>query len=535
MKKNRFSKLTICLTSLVIGLITIQACKTYYFRSNYQDANKLLHETQNIQTKPYLKAHLKNGDVCILMDSWQVDTVSNLLTGNGTKYNFNRAKVFEGAISILIDSVAIFETNRYIKKAERGRIIALSIITGINLTIGSIILFKAIFGSCPTFYLDANTNTHYADAEGFSNAISPSMEYHDIDALNHKRITNNTFSITMKNEALETHCVNDVKLLAYPLKTGERVYQSPSDEFYLCENEYVLKQATGNEGDITALLKDEDKQERFSLSDESNLNCKEVIYLTFDKVKNTDNLGLIINFRQTLMTTYFIYSALGYMGDEVSDVFAKIESNDKIQAKLKSGIRKELGDIDIYVWDEQNEIWILQKGFHETGPIAFNRQILPLTTVALKSPVQVKIVLNKGLWRLDYFALTNIKEQVTPKEILPNQILNKGIVDNAALNQINTSDQYLISMPGSEYKFNFLFPASDDYYELFLYSKGYYIEWMREHWIKEKNLMKLKQMVDYPKIYLRKEAKSYKLYETNMEQEFWNSRIDTKTFSYYEN
>ena len=58
---------------------------------------------------------------------------------------------------------------------------------------------------------------------------------------------------------------------------------------------------------------------------------------------------------------------------------------------------------------------------------------------------------------------------------------------------------------------------------------------MREHWIKDKDLLKLKQMVDYPKKYLKEEAKNYKRYEKIMEQEFWNSKVDTKTFSYYEN
>ena len=90
-------------------------------------------------------------------------------------------------------------------------------------------------------------------------------------------------------------------------------------------------------------------------------------------------------------------------------------------------------------------------------------------------------------------------------------------------------------MPGSAYIFNFDLPKHNEDYELFLYSKGYYLEWMREHWIKDKNLLKLRQMVEQPKKYLRVEAEAYKRYETNMEQEFWNSKIDTKIFSYYEN
>jgi len=531
MKKIFFYILTI--TTAIIG---IQSCATYFFRSNYNDANSLIHGTNNLQTKPFLKAHLKNGDVCILTDSWEIDSASNIVSGNGTQYDFNRKQTFQGSIGIPIDSISIFETNTKILKPEAGRIAALSLMTGLDVVIGFICLTnpKACFGSCPTFYLNENDNLHYADAEGFSNAISPSMEYYDIDALNHRPLTDNTFSITMKNEALETHCVRDVKVLAYPLKEGERVFQTPANDFYLCENHYILSQAKANEGDITSPLRNQDRQERFSLSDEKNLNSKEEVYLTFDNVKNTNNLGLILDFRQTLMTTYLFYSAMGYMGDNVSNIFALLEKDSIMRGRFDA-TTKLLGGIEIHQWNEQTIEWEFIQALTETGPIAINRQFIPLKNSFSNSNIKVKLVLNKGLWRMDYVALTNIKNKVAPFELSPTTILNKGKLDYTALNEINTPDKYLISMPGSEYKFNFTLPNANTDYELFLYSKGYYLEWMREHWIKDKDLLKLKQMVDNPEKYLQEEAKSYKQYEATMEQEFWNSKIDTKVFSYYEN
>ncbi len=530
-------RILVLVTVVATVFITLYSCTTYYFRSNYKEVNSLLHETANLQTKPFLKAHLKNGDICILRDNWKADTSLNTVSGAGSKYDFNRNLICEGAISIPIDSVFIFETNTKIVNPEASRVAALSILAGVDVVVGVICLTvpKACFGSCPTFYMNENDNFHYADAEGFSNAISPSLEYADIDALNNKPLSSNRFSITMKNEALETHCVNDVKLLAYPRQKGERVYHSPADDFYLCKDNYVLSMAKADEGNITKLLQEIDYQERFSLSDKNNLSCKEEIYLEFNKVGNSKNIGLVLNFRQTLMTTYFIYSALGYMGDEVGDVFAKIESSSGIRDKLKGGIKEKLGNIDVYSWNELTNNWDFQGGFNETGPIAINKQILPLKKHSPGSDVKLKLVMNKGLWRINYAGLTNIKEKVTPTEITPNSILNKGIPDNSALKSIIDPSDYLISMPGSEYKFNFILPGENEDYELFLYSKGYYLEWMREHWIKDKDLLKLRQLVENPELYLRTEAKEYKRYETELEQQFWDSRIDTKTFSYYAN
>src|SRR6185369_14344212 len=96
---------------IFLFLLVFAACKTFKFRANYNNANSLLHETKNIETKPFLKAHLKNGDVCVLQDSWQVDTVRNILNCKGNRFNFNRKEIYSGTLALPLDSVAIFETN----------------------------------------------------------------------------------------------------------------------------------------------------------------------------------------------------------------------------------------------------------------------------------------------------------------------------------------------------------------------------------------------------------------------------------------
>jgi hypothetical protein len=199
------------------------------------------------------------------------------------------------------------------------------------------------------------------------------------------------------------------------------------------------------------------------------------------------------------------------------------------------GTAKELGKIEVYSWNENKHIWVHQDSFFEQGPIAINKQMLRLNNMGSGSNVKLKIVLNKGLWRLDYLALSNIKEKVNPLEITPESILNKGKLDNSALKSILDPKAYLISMPGDEYKFNFNLPEQSNDYELFLYSKGYYLEWMREHWIKDQNLLKLREMVVKPQKFLKQEAGNYKQYEKVIEQLFWSSKIDTKTNTYHEN
>ncbi|MBK7215244.1 MAG: hypothetical protein IPH88_18555 [Bacteroidales bacterium] len=77
--KNK--KTSFYIAAVLISIVAFQACRTYYFRSNYRDVNMLLHESSQMQTKLFLKAHLKDGEICILRDSWAVDTLRNMVTG----------------------------------------------------------------------------------------------------------------------------------------------------------------------------------------------------------------------------------------------------------------------------------------------------------------------------------------------------------------------------------------------------------------------------------------------------------------------
>lgn len=522
---------------LIIPIIQSCSGPGYQFRSDYQTASALLYDTQSLKTKPFLKAHLINGDICILKDSWSVDTTSGRVLGVGTTYDFNRNQVRDGVVSILVDSVAIFETNKKIIGSEKNMVTALALMVTAEVGLGIFCLTnpKACFGSCPTFYVNENESFHFADAEGFSNAISPKLEYGDIDAIHQRKVSDSVFTITMKNEALETHCVEEVKLLAWKIGPGERVYQTQTGKFYLSDKSYPLTGAQASEGDLTSLLKTEDTKERFSLANSENLNHREEIFMEFNVADLKEDLGLVLSFRQTLMTTYFIYSAMGYMGDEAGDLFAKLERGELPAGELGSGIKKQLGDIDIYTWNENSKKWDFQGGYYETDPIAFNSQLLPLKKIAGSSPVKVKIILNQGLWRINSASLVSLQKTVEPVEVLPSSVSSKGIPDEEALKNLLTQQNYLVSLPGNAFQIRFSLKDGPGDYELFLYSKGYYLEWMRETWLKDKNLAKLRQLFLSPEDYLKEEAGNYKVYETTMEETFWNSRIDTKTYTYHEN
>jgi len=509
------------------------SCSNYQFRSSYRSANTLLHDMNKINERPFLKAHHASGKVYVLGQDWRFDTIKGTVSGIGTLYDFNRKALISGQLEFPLDSILIFETNRKIVNPESSRITALGILTGVNLAIGVLCWTnpKACFGSCPTFYMDGHNNIHQADAEGFSNAISPSLEYTDVDALNNPRVSGH-FALTMKNEALETHVVRQANLLAVPRLPGQTILHARNNQFYTVDA--MLSPIAVNDGQqnhTDKFLQDEG-DEWFSLADESNMSSKQELIAEFDVPSGSGELGLSIHFRQTLMTTYLIYSALQYMGDEVSDVFAKIESQPELRSSLNKGIHGELGEIEVWLWNKQSSNWELQGSVYETGPIAINRQIVLFSTLA-EGKTRVKLRLNRGLWRIDQLSLACGLQKVEPVVIKPQEVYYKGVADASALQKLADPDKQLLSMPGDEFRLVYQMPDASDY-ALFLSSKGYYIQWMRDNWMNMKDMRKLRLMITQPATYLRNEAAAYKSYEAAMEDAFWTSRIDTKTVHYYE-
>jgi hypothetical protein len=148
--------------------------------------------------------------------------------------------------------------------------------------------------------------------------------------------------------------------------------------------------------------------------------------------------------------------------------------------------------------------------------------------------VRLRLTLNSGMWRIDRALLVNRTEKARVLMQNPVAVRNKGESDPAALRALENPNEHLLSMPGSNYAIDFSVPEPDQTYSAFLYSTGYYLEWIRADWLREKNPAKLHQLVNKPGDYFREEAKNYKRYEHTMEEAFWSSRIDTRSFTYHE-
>lgn len=496
-------------------------------RQNYQNANELL-RAKNFQ-KPFFKIHFKNGDVA-LVSNWELNSAQDSLVGEGQLFDFNRSKLDSGVLAFSIESMAIIETNNYeeIKSTDSEKMAALAVLTGINV-VGAIACLsnpKACFGSCPTFYINNESNLHETRAEGFSNAIAPVLENRDVDALRYAT-SENIFRIYMKNEAYETHVVNQVELWTVPRKNSELVFIDEADQFYITTYPTSASTAVVGEKEVSVLLSNYDQDEYFSLTDSNDLTVKEDLLLEFS-TPDQSSMGLVLSFRQTLLTTFLLYEGLSWMGDEVGDYFAKMENSKVLRKNMDKPFRM-LGDIECSVWDEKKQNWQFVQKVHETGPLAKNHQIIPLPPhlINIGEAIKVKLSMAKGLWRLDYAGLAEIKEMAVPVKLSPSKLVSLARPNAKTVDRLVADDEkYLVTFPGDEYMLEYEMPILDKgrEHELFIASKGYYLEWIRSDWLADKDPKKIKRLLMGNKATWHSLARTYKEVESEMESIFWNSK-----------
>lgn len=505
-----------CLCALVLAAGVVAGCS----RINTQ--HRRLTDPAEVATidhkSPFLKAHMRNGDVYIL-SYWDVDAAARSVWGNGDRLDPNRTRVGSGAQRVPLDSVALFETNVV---STHGSVAALAVVTGASLALTAYCATnpKACFGSCPTFYV-SDGDRSVLQAEGFSASVAPALEATDVDALYRARPTSRMFEVRMTNEALETHVVRWARVLAAPRPDRGRVFATQTGDFWQASDIVPPQRCAAAEGDCLAAVRAVDDVERFSTTDSTDLTTREVVDLEFP-AESGDSLGLVIGSRQTLLSTYVLYQTMAYMGRSVGYWLAALQRGDGRAREQALGIGRALGGIEVQALDSAG-VWVTVGQTQETGPLAIDVRVVPLPVLPAGA-TRLRLRMARGHWRIDYVALARLAGPVKPVRLDPVVVRRGNAVDAQALALLTDSSRTLVTLPGDEYTLVYRLP--DDYrrHELFIESRGYYLEWMRQEWIAEENPARATMMFLQPTQALRALAPEFKAHEAEMEAAFWRSR-----------
>ncbi len=294
----------------------------------------------------------------------------------------------------------------------------------------------------------------------------------------------------MRNEALETHVVRSVSLFAVPCGRERHVFvdaggASQEGEGFWCTKGLLgPTRAIDDRGDWTGTLSKLDHVERTSPADSTDLSRNESIDVLFEAVPDGP-VGLVIGFRQTLLTTFLFYQTLAYMGNGAGDWFASLERLGPIDKGSIGGLGSVLGGIEISV-ENPPGTWKSAGEVRETGPLATNTVLVPLGP-RHAGPLRIRLEMARGAWRLDMVALTQVEGPATAARVHPSAVLHNGSPDSDALESLIRWDRHLVTLPGDEYTLVFKLPTGSERYALFLESQGYYLEWIRAEWLNEED------------------------------------------------
>ena len=469
---------------------------------------------------PVLKVHMRTGELFVL-ESWLLVDEGRRLEGEGARYDLDRELLSRGDVRIDLDDVALFETNSP-DVGTSGGAVTLGIVSVVT---GGVAAYcasdpKACFGSCPTFYVEGGDPDRPA-AEGFSASFARALEARDVDALPRAVGVSRRYTVTMRNEALETHAVRRVHLLAVPRPPEGRILAGVDGRFYPARRLPPAMACRAPEGECLAAVARAGGLERFSPADPHNLARREVVEVEFAPA--TGRLGLVLTARQTLLSTHLFYQSLAYFGSRAGEYLARLERGGPALASQATGLARALGPLEVLV-SEGHGPWRRIGVFDEAGPIASDVQVLPFQTRGT-GRLRVRLTQARGHWRLDQVALVRLGEVVTPTRLSPMSVERGGVVDRRAQRRLEQEDVHLPTYPGDTYELTFALPRPGDELELFLESEGYYYEWMREEWLKEEDPEMAALVLLDPSEALRRMAGPFKGHEAALERAFWDSRF----------
>lgn len=373
----------------------------------------------------FMKVHMKDGSLFVLQN-WTTAENDSVIRGDGARYTMDRVTVEQGSYRIATADIAILETN--VVKLPAA-LLPLGVITGVSLgmTAYCAINPKACFGSCPMFYSDAGDGP-VLQAEGFSSSIAPVLEESDVDHLYRSGPRRGALRLEMVNEALETHVVRYAHLHVVPLKGTQRAFQDLAGSFWYTTPPVGPTTCQGANGDCVRDLAAFDGRERMSQTDSADLGKRETVELSFDQPSKGS--ALVLASRQSLVSTYLFYQALGYMGSRAGEWLAALNRGNAAVLAAAYRSRDALGGIEVDValpdgsWRRIGEVI-------EYGPLAADVRLIPLPDGT--APVRIRLTMAQGAWRIDWAALATVEGRAVSQRVLPETVLRGRTPDLQAL------------------------------------------------------------------------------------------------------
>ena len=440
--------------------------------------------TQRV-TSP-VRAHLS--DLSMVFYRRGVTATADSLIGEGEWYGPSM-ELLGPHNRLPLDSVIGFEALAG-GRVEPFSTIVVSAIATAGTAFASILLFKALFGSCPTIY-SSDGDGFRLEAEGFSYSISPLAEARDVDVLRGAALHDGAVELEVRNEALETHFINQLELLAVDTRPGEDALPDTGGRPLAFRPAAAVISAIDRMGrDVTDVLAHGDGQafatDSALIREAAHGDPFDQIFLELPPLSGVDEVGLVLRLRNSLLTTLLFYDVmLAPAGLEAVDWLAKGTASIGPALEIASWIREYLG-LRIEVEEGSGEFRTVAR-LSDVGPIAWEEVVVPVPVHA-EAATRIRLSFLADSWRIDRVGLAaDLREpRVTAVPVHSVVGSDQVLAPDARLALSGADDRYLETRPGHRFTVRFVPPVTAERPSTFLLaSQGYYTEWIRRDWVRQ--------------------------------------------------
>ena len=434
-----------------------------------------------------VKAHLVDGSTVLFRDGVVVSTTS--VTARGKPGDRFDVRLNRTAVVHIVPLDSIVGMENFISRTNAGTSTVLTLLASAGVVIGTVAAAVAIFGSCPTIYADS-AGTPVLQAEVFANRISPLFEARDIDLLSTHADSAGIVRLEVRNEALETHYINQFELIEVRHGRNERIVPDEHgrplalDAFVAAAS---VHDRAGN--DLRSTLASADgvvfSTARSTMAAVTESDARDYIDFTVKTPRDAENVAVVMHLRNSLLNTVLLYDfMLGAPGARSLDWLA--HDMYRIGPVLQLG-RWYRNNFGIRVLVKRGDKYEEVERHPTYGPVAW-RDVATLVPVRGQEELQIRLTFLADEWRIDKLAVATRARRAESRVVgLARVDAGDDTTSSAALRSLREPDErYLQTSPGQNFSIAFDVGRTSpgESRTFLLASHGYYTEWLRGSWIK---------------------------------------------------